>query len=45
MIENGVKELIEIGPGKVLSGLTKRINDKVLTKSINTVEDIKNLND
>ena len=45
MIENGVNEFIEIGPGKVLSGIVKRINDKVLTKSINTVEDIKNLND
>ena len=43
MIDNGVKEFIEIGPGKVLSGLVKRINDKVLSKSINTIEDIKSL--
>ena len=40
MIKNGVNEFIEIGPGKVLSGLVKRISDKVLSKSINTVEDI-----
>ena len=43
MINNGVNEFIEIGPGKVLSGLVKRISDKVLSKSINTIEDIKSL--
>ena len=43
MIDSGIKEFIEIGPGKVLSGLVKRINDKVLTKSINTIDDVKNL--
>ena len=43
MINNNVKEFIEVGPGKVLSGLIKRINDKVLSKSINTIDDIKNL--
>jgi len=45
MIKNDVNQLIEIGPGKVLSGLVKRISGKVLTKSINTIEDIKSLND
>ncbi len=43
MINNGVKEFIEIGPGKVLSGLVKRINDKVLSKSLNTLDEIQNL--
>ena len=43
MISNGVKEFIEIGPGKVLSGLVKRINDKVLSKSLNTIDEIQNL--
>ena len=43
MIENGINDFIEIGPGKVLSGLVKRTNAKVLTKSINGVDDIKNL--
>ena len=42
MIKNGVNEFIEIGPGKVLSGLVKRISDKVSSKSINTIEEIKN---
>ncbi len=43
MIKNNITEFIEIGPGKVLTGLVKRISDKVLTKSINTIEDIKSL--
>ena len=43
MIKNQVNEFIEIGPGKVLSGLIKRIDDKVLSKSINTIDEIKNL--
>ena len=43
MINNRVKEFIEIGPGKVLSGLVKRINDKVLSKNLNTLEEIQNL--
>ena len=43
MINNGVKNFIEIGPGKVLSGLIKRINRQVTVKSINSEEDIKNL--
>ena len=43
MINNSVNEFIEIGPGKVLSGLVKRTNDKVITKSITKIEDIKNL--
>ena len=44
MIDNGVENFIEIGPGKVLSGLIKRINRQVNVKSINSEEDIKNLN-
>ena len=43
MIQNGVNEFIEIGPGKVLSGLIKRTSDKVSSKSINTIEEIKSL--
>tara|TARA_B100001063_G_C16301216_1_gene328426 strand:- start:208 stop:522 length:315 start_codon:yes stop_codon:yes gene_type:complete len=44
MIENGTNHFIEIGPGKVLSGLVKRINKEVKINSINSQEDIKNLN-
>ena len=45
MIKNNVNDFIEIGPGKVLSGLVKRTNDKVSTKSINKIEDMKIYND
>ena len=43
MIKNSINDFIEIGPGKVLSGLVKRINDKVLTRSVTTIDDIKKL--
>ncbi len=41
MISKGVKQFIEIGPGKVLSGLVKRINKETEVISINSEEDIK----
>ena len=41
MINHGVKNFVEIGPGKVLSGLIKRINKNVNVISINSEEDIK----
>ena len=40
MINNGVKQFIEIGPGKVLSGLIKRIDRNVKISAINKEEDI-----
>ncbi len=43
MIENGVNHFIEMGPGKVLSGLIKRINKDVKINSINNESDIKEL--
>ena len=43
MINKDVNQFIEIGPGKVLSGLIKRVNKDVEVKSINTEEDIKNI--
>ena len=43
MVKNGINEFIEIGPGKVLSGLTKRISGNIKVKSVNTIEDIKSL--
>ncbi len=43
MVKNGIDDFIEIGPGKVLSGLVKRINNKVLSRSITKIDDIKNL--
>ena len=44
MLEKKVNQFIEIGPGKVLSGLVKRIDKNVITNSINSEEDIKKIN-
>ncbi len=44
MINKGVSQFIEIGPGKVLSGLIKRIDKKVKVSAINNEEDIKLIN-
>ena len=43
MINNGVNHFIEIGPGKVLSGLIKRIDKNVKINTINNDTDIKDL--
>ena len=43
MVNKGINQFIEIGPGKVLSGLVKRINNEVKIISINSKEDIKNI--
>ena len=43
MIKNDVNHFIEIGPGRVLSGLVKRINREVKIDTINNLGDIENL--
>ena len=43
MINQGTKNFIEIGPGKVLSGLVKRINKDINIVSINSEDDIKKI--
>ena len=44
MIKNGTNTFIEIGPGKVLSGLIKRANKDVKILNIDTFEDIQGIN-
>ncbi len=43
MIEAGVNKFIEVGPGKVLSGLIKRIDRNIKLNQVNNLIDIKNL--
>ena len=47
MINKGVSQFIEIGPGKILSGLIKRTDKNIKVSAINNEEDIKliNIND
>lgn len=40
LITNGVTDIIECGPGKVLAGLIKRIDKTLNTYTLNTAEDI-----
>ena len=43
MIKKDINHFIEIGPGKVLSGLVKRINRDIKINTINNENDIKEL--
>ena len=43
MVNNDINHFIELGPGKVLSGLVKRINKKVKIDTINNQGDIESL--
>lgn len=40
LIEKGADTFIEIGPGRVLSGFVKKINQEVMTYSIETADDL-----
>ena len=43
MLQSGIIKFIEIGPGKVLSGLVKRISKEAELLQINEIEDLKKL--
>ncbi len=43
MIKKEVKTFVEIGPGKVLSGLIKRIDKGVKIHTINSISDVEHL--
>ena len=43
MGENGIDEMIELGSGKILCGLVRRINKEIATSNAGTVEEIESL--
>jgi len=43
MVEKGIEEVVEIGPGKVLSGLMKRIENGVETRNIEDLQTLKKI--
>jgi [acyl-carrier-protein] S-malonyltransferase len=43
MIEKGIEQVLEIGPGKVLSGLMKRIDHHIETKSLEDIQTLKKI--
>jgi len=44
MIREGIERVIEIGPGKVLTGLMKRIDSNVEAKNLEDIQGLKRLN-
>ena len=40
MASNGVEEIVECGPGKVLAGLIKRIDKSVAVRNIGQLTDL-----
>jgi [acyl-carrier-protein] S-malonyltransferase len=43
MIEKGIEQVLEIGPGKVLSGLMKRIDSRVESKNLEDLQTLKKI--
>ena len=43
MIDHGINNFIEVGPGKILSGLVKRIDRNVKLNQVNNLIDAKSL--
>jgi [acyl-carrier-protein] S-malonyltransferase len=40
-VESGTTDFIEVGPGRVLAGLVKRIDRKVAISSVNDLDSLK----
>ncbi len=43
LIEKGIEQILEIGPGKVLSGLMRRIDSRIETKNLEDIQTLKKL--
>ena len=43
MVREGIERVLEIGPGKVLSGLMRRINSKIETGNIEDIQSLKKI--
>lgn len=43
MVAQGVTRIVEVGPGRVLSGLMKRINRRIKTHTVENIADLKKL--
>jgi [acyl-carrier-protein] S-malonyltransferase len=43
MIEKGIEQVMEIGPGKVLSGLMKRIDNRIETRNLEDLQTLKKI--
>ncbi len=43
MIEKGIEQILEIGPGKVLSGLMKRIDNRIETGNLEDLQTLKKI--
>jgi [acyl-carrier-protein] S-malonyltransferase len=43
MVKEGVEQVLEIGPGKVLSGLMKRIDSKIEIRNVENIETLKKI--
>ncbi|HSB03950.1 MAG TPA: ACP S-malonyltransferase, partial [Thermodesulfobacteriota bacterium] len=43
MVREGIERILEIGPGKVLSGLMKRINSNIETGNIEDIQSLKKI--
>jgi [acyl-carrier-protein] S-malonyltransferase len=43
MIKEGIEQVLEIGPGKVLSGLMKRIDPRIETRNLEDLQTLKKM--
>jgi [acyl-carrier-protein] S-malonyltransferase len=43
MVDEGIERMVEIGPGKVLSGLMKRIDSKIETGNLEDIQSLKKI--